>query len=228
MKKNKVLIVEDESIVALGLKKSLEKIGFEVTNTANDYNTTLNSVRLDRPDIILMDINLNSNKDGIEITKRLQKIDNIPVIYTTAFSDDETIERAIKTNPVSYLLKPYNEDELKSNIMLGLYKSSQVKSFNKKNKVKMGADYYYDFINDKLFFKDMFIKLSAKEKVLLKILIKARGNFVEFDEIRRQIWTAGSTSESALRTLIYRLRSKLAYDLVETIPNVGCRLHKKS
>ncbi len=78
-----------------------------------------------------MDINLKNSKDGIETAKEIQKIENIPIIYLTAYSDENTIERAIKTNPISYLLKPFKREELKSTILLGLYKiyeSNQYKS----------------------------------------------------------------------------------------------------
>jgi DNA-binding response OmpR family regulator len=226
MEKNKVLIVEDEGIVALDLKRQLEKLGFEVTNLAYDYSTALNSVRVNKPDIILMDIKLeSSSKDGIEIAQKIQTIEDIPIIYSTAFSDENTIQRAIKTNPVSYLVKPYNKEEIKSNIILGLYKRNQEKkSYDNKNRVHIGYGYFYDFLTNKLYYQEKFIKLSSRENLLLRILIKAKGNYVEFSEISSQIWLNGSVSDSTLRTLIYRLRSKLEYKIIETTTNFGCRL----
>lgn len=70
MKKTKILIVEDESIVALDIKRTLEKLDYEITNTAFDYQGAINSVLMNKPDLILMDVNLGKSKDGIETAKK--------------------------------------------------------------------------------------------------------------------------------------------------------------
>lgn len=225
MCKVKVLIVEDETIIALEMKRCLEKLNFEVTNTAKDYNTALSSFRSNKPDIILMDINLKSSKDGIEIAKKIHSIEEVPVIYITAFSDEYTINRAIETNPVSYLIKPFKIDELKSNIILGLYKKSHgPNSFINNNNLELGFDYYFNEEKSILFYKEIPIKLSTKELCLLKLLINAKGKSIPFEELEYSIWERNPVSNSTLRTLIYRLRSKLEYKLIETISTVGCRL----
>lgn len=228
MNKPKVLIVEDETIVALEMKRALEKFDFEVTDTVTNYDSTLNSVEVNKPDIILMDINLENSKDGIEIAKMINTVNNIPIIYITAYTDEETIKRAIETKPVSYLTKPFRRDELKTNILLGLYKSEKSEnSYISEEHSNIGLDYYYDRDLAKLFYKDLPIKLSTKESLLLKLLIDAKGELITFEELEYQIWPAASISGSTLRTLIYRLRSKLEHKLIETTPMVGCRLFYK-
>lgn len=225
MSKPKVLIVENEIIIALEMKRCLEKLNFEVTNTVKDYDNALASFLDNKPDIILMDINLKSSKDGIEIAKELNRIKKVPVIYITAFSDEETIKRAIATNPVSYLIKPFKIEELKSNILLGLYKKEEVSSdYTNINNLNLGFDYYFDEKRSKLFYKYLPIKLSIKECCLLKILIDAKGKSISFEDLESFIWRNNHVSNSALRTLIYRLRSKLEYKIIETIPTVGCRV----
>ncbi|WP_417328617.1 response regulator [Halarcobacter sp.] len=222
---NKVLIVEDETIVALEIKKVLEKLDFIVTDMATGYDSALESVKRTKPDIILMDIDLRDDKDGIDVAKQIQKTNNIPIIYTTAYSDEKTLNRAIETNPVTYLIKPFKRDELKSNILLGIYKSkNEVVPKIDKSLMRLGFDYYFDKENDKLYYKDMFIKLGLKERQLLRILIRANGAIVTFEDLEYKIWHNHTISNSTLRTLIYRLRSKLHYDLIETISNVGCRV----
>ncbi|NVJ52975.1 MAG: response regulator [Campylobacteraceae bacterium] len=222
---NKVLIVEDETIVALEIKKVLEKLDFTVTDMATGYDSALKSVKDNKPDIILMDIDLRDDKDGIDVAKQIQKTSNIPIIYTTAYSDEKTLNRAIETNPVTYLIKPFKRDELKSNILLGIYKSKNptVPQIDK-SLMRLGHDYYFDKENDKLYYKDMFIKLGLKERQLLRILIRANGSIVTFEDLEYKIWHNHTISASTLRTLIYRLRSKLHYDLIETVSNVGCRI----
>jgi len=221
----KILIVEDEAIVALDMKRQLTKIGFEVTNTASNYDDALASVHTNQPDFVIMDINLENSKDGIVTVQAIQKIQNIPIIYLSAFNDDETVSRAIQTNPLVYLSKPFNKDELKTTILLGLYKiNHQNHDIIETKCFKLGFDYYYDLQNAQLFYKDMPIRLSRNENQLLRILIDARGAIVSFSDIEYQIWPDSPTSDSTLRTLIYRVRTKLEYKLIETIPTFGCRL----
>ena len=91
MIKTKILIVEDETIVALDIKRAVIKMGFDVTNTVTNHDDAINSVISNKPDFIIMDINLENSKDGIVTVESIKKIENIPVIYLSAFSDDETI-----------------------------------------------------------------------------------------------------------------------------------------
>ncbi len=223
--KTKVLIVEDETIVALDIKRAIQNLGFEVTNTVTTFEEVIACVKENTPDIILMDINLENSIDGITTAYEIKKTNDIPIIYLTAFCDDETINRAIETNPVGYLLKPFKIDELKSTILLGIFKSK-----NKQNKIRnkeyksLGNNYYYDEKNQTLYYKDNPIKLSTKESSLLYILYKNKGKVVPFENIEHHLWEDYTVSNSTLRTLIYRLRSKLEYKLIETIPLTGCKL----
>ncbi len=229
MIKTKILVVEDETIVALDIKSALKKIGFEVTNTVTNHDDAIKSVKDNKPDIILMDIHLENSKDGIQTAQEIQKIQNIPIVYLSAFTDDKTIRRAVKTNPLSYLTKPFKREELKTTIQLGLYKINQQNQYNiEKNCFNLGFDYYYDLNKEQLFYRNMPIKLSGNENKLLRILIDARGAIVDFNDIEFQIWSETPTSDSTLRTLVYRLRTKLEYKLVETVPTFGCRLTNNS
>jgi two-component system, response regulator PdtaR len=122
MEKIKILIVEDESILALGLKKKLENLGYSVTDIAASGNETFNKVNANKPDLILMDIVIKGDIDGIETAAELNKTESIPVIYLTAYADDEILKRAATTEPYGYILKPYKEKELKANIEMAIYR----------------------------------------------------------------------------------------------------------
>jgi CheY-like chemotaxis protein len=122
MEKVKILIVEDENILALGLKKKLENLGYLVTNIANSGSETLKMVNETIPDIVLMDIVIKGDIDGIETAAELNKNYSIPIIYLTAYADDEILKRAARTEPYGYILKPYKEKELKANIEMALYR----------------------------------------------------------------------------------------------------------
>ena len=118
----KILIVEDESIVALDIRSALRKLNYEVTDMVTSYEQAIQSVKNNCPDIALLDINLQNSKDGIAIAKKLQKMMDISVVYLTAFSDDDTLQRAVKTNPLGYILKPFTRPELKSSLILAVHK----------------------------------------------------------------------------------------------------------
>jgi len=225
MSKTKILIVEDESIVALDIKRILTNLQYEVTDMVSDYLAVSSSIKKNRPDIILMDINLGQKQDGINIAEKIHLNENIAIIYITAYSDEETITRAIQTNPMGYVLKPFKKDDIKSIILLTLYKLNQINDFNKNNNYHdLGFDYYFDLKNEILFYKNTPLKLSIKEKKLLCILIEAKGQIISFRELEYILWPDAPISSSTLRTLIYRLRTKLEYKIVETISSIGCKI----
>lgn len=122
MENIKILVVEDENILALGLKKKLEKLGYTVTGIAASGQETIEKVADNLPDLILMDIVLKGDMDGIETAKKLNETLTIPVIYLTAYADDAILKRAAATVPYGYILKPYKEKELKANIEMALYR----------------------------------------------------------------------------------------------------------
>lgn len=122
MDAERVLIVEDEKIIALDLQRRLERFGYVVCDTAAEGEEALEKARLHRPDIILMDIMLSGAMDGIDTAKRIKEELNIPVIFLTAYADEHTLERAKVAEPFGYILKPFKERELYTTIDMALYK----------------------------------------------------------------------------------------------------------
>jgi PAS domain S-box-containing protein len=122
MQEKTVLIVEDEGVVALSIQAVLKKMGYKVVGIAVTGNEAITLAMENKPDVILMDIHIKGDIDGIQTTEKLNKITDIPVIFLTAYADDETVQRALKTRSHSYLVKPYNPRELYSNIEFAIYK----------------------------------------------------------------------------------------------------------
>jgi hypothetical protein len=122
MKKEKVLIVEDERIVAEDIRMSLERLGYLVCGIAFSGNEAIEKVKELSPDIVLMDIVLGGEMDGIEAASKVRSDFDIPVVYLTAYGDEGTLERAKVTEPFGYIIKPFEERELKSTIEIALYK----------------------------------------------------------------------------------------------------------
>lgn len=117
-----MLIVEDEGIVALGLEDTLRTEGYDVAAIADNGKEALEIIRRKIIDLVLLDIRIKGEWDGIETARRLTAVKNIPFIYLTAFSDDETVERARDTVPSAYLVKPYQPRNLLIAIDLAIHR----------------------------------------------------------------------------------------------------------
>lgn len=123
MARDRVLIVEDERIISLDLNRRLERAGYEVLGTvATGAEAIEEALRL-LPDIVLMDVRLAGDIDGIDAATEIRKKAPIPVIFLTAYADEETIQRAKAAQPFGYVLKPFKERELYTTIDIALYKS---------------------------------------------------------------------------------------------------------
>ncbi|MET0379952.1 MAG: diguanylate cyclase, partial [Spongiibacteraceae bacterium] len=116
----KIVIVEDEGIVAFNLQQRLQKLGYEVPGIFASGEQLINDIELLRPDLILMDVHIQGALDGIDTAARLYEKLRIPVVYLTAHSEESTLERARATKPYGYLLKPFSERELHATIQMAL------------------------------------------------------------------------------------------------------------
>jgi len=102
----RILIVEDEPLVAMELKETLEDAGFEVPATVDSADLVLQAVRQHEPALILMDVRLRSFLDGIDVVSRVRLLSEIPVVYLTAYSTPDVVRRAEGTRPAAFLIKP--------------------------------------------------------------------------------------------------------------------------
>lgn len=123
MKHLKIYIVEDDPIIAATIETALEKQGFKVIGDSEDVETALKEINELKPDLILLDIQLEGKKDGIDLATELDK-ENIPYLYLTSQTDPSTIKRVKQTKPLGYIVKPFTESGLRSNIELAWHNLS--------------------------------------------------------------------------------------------------------
>lgn len=116
MHHTKILVVEDERIIAMDLQYTLERFGYDVCGVVSSGEESIESASRTNPDIILMDIKLRGKIDGLGAAKHIQSQFNIPVIYLTAYGDESTLNKVDKTKPFGYVHKPFEEIELQSEI----------------------------------------------------------------------------------------------------------------
>ena len=114
----KILIVEDEWIESTEIQGMIEDLGYEVIDVVDNGEAAIESVSEVEPDLILMDIRLGEGMSGIETVKTLREDYEVPVVYLTAHSDEDTLSRAKETDPEGYLVKPITTDDLRSTLQL--------------------------------------------------------------------------------------------------------------
>jgi len=124
----KILIVEDEMIIGANISLQLSKLGYEVTGIVSRGEEAIAHVKQNRPDIVLMDIQLKGELDGIDTVIKMQQEINMPVIYLTANADDENFDRAKSTNPYAFISKPFKKLDLQHAIELTMGRLDKNKS----------------------------------------------------------------------------------------------------
>jgi len=122
MARANILVVEDESIVAMDIQERLRGLGYAVSAVASSGEEAIQKAAETHPDLVLMDIMLKGDMDGVEAAEQIRARFDIPVIYLTAYADENTLQRAMITEPFGYIIKPFEERELHTTIEMALYK----------------------------------------------------------------------------------------------------------
>ena len=122
MRKTKILVVEDEIIVARDIRNMLVGLGYEVTAVVSRAMAAIKKAQETGPDIVLMDVMLQGKITGVEAAEQIYTNFSIPVVYLTAYADSTTVQQAKKTEPFGYIIKPFEERELQTTIEIALYK----------------------------------------------------------------------------------------------------------
>ncbi|MEO5893505.1 MAG: response regulator [Ferruginibacter sp.] len=160
MNKIKIGVVEDEVIIADSICAVLLQLGYDTAEPASSYSEALEMIAREKPDLMLLDINLAGSKDGIQLAVEIKKSYDLPFIFLTANSDNATVERAKMVEPPAYLVKPFNKNELFTSIEICLSNYSR-----QKNRNAFVTDRPNLIINDALFIKDgyIFVKVLFKD-----------------------------------------------------------------
>ena len=217
-----VLIVEDESLVALEIASFVEEQGFIACCIASNAKKAYEITQSKSIDLILMDVHIKGDTDGISCAKKIKSSMDIPLIYISAFSDDETLDRAIETQPSAYLTKPFNRKELKV--------AMKIATKDKSRTLKVGDiifdnEFSYDSKNSDLIMLGEVVHLTKQEKLLLSLLVSMKNNIVGIYDLENYIWPDKESNENTRRALVGRLRSKLKYKFLETIHSVGYKMN---
>jgi PAS domain S-box-containing protein len=147
MTSTSILIVEDESVVALDIQNRLRALGYSTAGTTSCGEVAIQKAKQLHPDLVLMDIRLKGEMDGIEAARQIRAVCNIPVVYLTAFADEETLQRAKITGPYGYLIKPFEERELHATIEMALYQHQAEQSLKMQAQALEQKNHHLSLLN---------------------------------------------------------------------------------
>ncbi len=213
----KILLVEDDEFIGESIKDYLE---FQ-NNRVDYFSSPLKALEEIYPgnyDIYLLDLNM-PQMSGYELYEELKKYaSDIPVIFITAYSDIEHIEKAFELGAADYVKKPFELKELELRIKRLVFK--------KTNRVQITENYSFDVKNLKLFYKDEEVELTPNEKYFLEILVKNIGQVVNMETLKDYIWEEKSVCDNTLRTQVKKLRAKLKENFIKNVRGSGYKIEK--
>jgi DNA-binding LytR/AlgR family response regulator len=160
MQKINVLVVEDESIVSKDIQHSLTKLGYTVVGAASTGEKAIEIASEFHPDIILMDIMLKGEMNGIQAAEIIRKELNIPIIFLTAYADEATLSKAKITEPHGYIIKPFKEIDLHTSIEMGIYKHQKERELEKERNL------LFSIVESKEVNDDGFIFVKSNSKLI--------------------------------------------------------------
>ena len=219
MNKIKILLIEDEVIVADNLKSILEKLNYEVVGIAVNAKEAYDIAYKNKIDLVLTDIQIEGSEDGIEVAKVFQETYNLPIIFMTAFNDDVKINRVSELmNFVGYLVKPIRITELTTLIKIAIAK---FKILEKSKQKTVSTVYKYDFDTKCIYENDKEILLTKNEKLLVSLLITSDEEVVSNEAVNYAIWKNSEGSDLSRRQLIHRVKTKLPNLQIFSVKGVG-------
>ncbi|MEX6688965.1 response regulator [Danxiaibacter flavus] len=185
----KIGVVEDELVIARTILNTLDELGYAQCGPAINYTEAIEMLEQNRPDLLLLDIQLSGKKDGIDVAQKLNELYHIPFIFLTANSDGETIDRAKKVRPNAYIVKPFTKEELFAAIEIAF---SNFTGNHPNSKTEQGSAYHtkdYMFVRDgyvfrKIFFSELLYLESDANYVTLHLKsqrkVMVRSTFNDF------------------------------------------------
>lgn len=179
-----ILVVEDESIISMDIQARLKKLGYNVAAAVRTGAAAIEFIKNNHADLVLMDIMLEGNLDGIDTASEILQIHSLPIIYLTAYADDATLQRAKLNNTFGYILKPFNDNDLRIAIDMGLHRNKTETEEKSRRQVNTGSQKdtqsiaipVYSLRNDKkripVWTDDELIVLNPSDVYYLEINMK--------------------------------------------------------
>lgn len=198
MSRIRVLIVEDEPLIAEHIATYLDNNDFEVSAISYDWEDAAGQLKDNTPDVVLLDINLEEEKDGIQLAKLINEKYHLPFLFLTAHSDKNTLQKAKDVNPGGYIVKPYNEKTIAASIEIAF--SNYYSAANKK----------FPTVTGHLINKNLPEPLSEREMDILKLIYEGVSN----NQIAAQLFISINTLKTHLKNIYLKLDVNNRYSVI--------------
>jgi len=227
-----VLIVEDEVITQRYLLNILQEAGVEECICVDNAKDAIEAMKVKRYEMILMDINIKGSVDGIQLSRTLLQHYHLPILFISAYSDDETLDEVLELVPYGFITKPFSSKEILVSIKVA-YK--HFLTFEEKKKREAENDliiltkrYSYSTKAHTLYRDGKSVNLNTKQCQMIGILAEKLNHTVSFETLTIDLWGNDEVASSALRTLVYSIRKQLPDLPLHTHSKHGYYLKKQS
>lgn len=198
MSKLRILIVEDEPVIAENISMYLDNNDFEVSGIAYDSDEANDQLKNNTPDAAILDVNLESGEDGIDIARRINQEFRLPFLFLTSYSDKDTLQRAKKVNPSGYIVKPFNEKTLLASLEIAI--SNHAAGVNEKLPV----------LNIEKLNKHLLSTLTEREFDIVQLIYEGITN----NQIAERLFLSVNTIKTHLKNIYLKLDAGTRYAVI--------------
>ncbi len=242
MTPSQILIVEDEPVVAEDIRRTLQKAGHEIAGIVETGEEALERARRQAPDLVLMDIRLAGAMDGTEAAAALVRRYEVPIVFLTAYTGADVLERAKASVPFGYVVKPFTRGELLCAVDAALVRHARESALradmqalseeNDRLRERMlavsgdrlrvlGHGFVFDQANACLLHQGEPVSLTKKETRFVWLLAENMGRTIPYSRIETHVWGEQGVLENTLRIFVWRLRRKIGKELIRNVVGVG-------
>jgi len=222
---NHIMIVEDEAITQRYLKEILEQRDVHISGCFDNAEDAIEALKNTPCEMILMDINIKGAMDGIQLARYILQTYTLPIVFISAYSDNETLEEVLELSPYGFITKPFSSKEVQVTLQIAYKRflihevSTIEKNLNGNKAVILNEEYSFDLKKKLLYFQNEVVKLNPNQNKFIEILAQQVNEAVPFDVLISNIWGRDIISDSALRTLVYTIR--------KSAPNIPLHSYSK-
>jgi DNA-binding response OmpR family regulator len=207
-----VMVVEDEMLTARYIASLLQGWGIRVIGTFDNALSVIAALEEELPALLLMDVNIRGNMDGFSLSDKIWEKHSVPIVYITAYCDNETLQRAFRPLAYGYVMKPFGPEELET-VLRTARQRIQERSPCEKNTqsggiIDLSPLHTYDPSDGRLYVNGTEVTLTVKQNVLLAHLVAHRHQVVSYNDLEFAIWADEETSSSSLKMVVYGLRKR--------------------
>lgn len=218
----RVLIVDDEPLITIFIKRIVIEAGDQIADVCYDSDHALRSIKESKPDLIFMDINIKGSLDGISVIKKAAPVKAM-LYYISAYNSDEIIAEALSTQPYNYLFKPIKEVEVKTALELCRMKLRAPKT-ETTERIRLADALYFDRNLALLECEGLSVALTRTEQKLLRAFADNINILLSYEYLREAVWDQKSIADSTLRDHVSKLRQKFPQLNIYTSFGEGYRL----